>query len=59
MLGELVEKARGAHHLVLKMAGCRVSRSSVVTISTFSVAVKSGKAAVPDSAGGGGIRDCF
>jgi len=38
---------------------CRVPRSFVVTCSTFSVTVKGGKAAVPDSAGGGGIRDCF
>lgn len=43
----------------LSLDGCRVPHSSVVIISTFSVAIKSGKAAVPDSAGGGGIRDCF
>jgi hypothetical protein len=38
---------------------CRVSRSSVATLAVFFVAVKSGKSTVPDSAGGGGIRDCF
>jgi tetratricopeptide (TPR) repeat protein len=38
---------------------CRVSRSSAATFSTFPVAVRSGRTAVPDSAGGGGIRDCF
>jgi len=38
---------------------CRVSRSSAVEFSEFFVASRSGKGAVPDSAGGGGIRDCF
>ena len=36
---------------------CRVPRSSAAVFSFFSVADRSGKRAVPDSAGGGGIRD--
>jgi transposase len=44
---------------VLKQEGCRVSRSSVAVFSRFFVADRRGKRAVPDSAGGGGIRDCF
>ncbi|MFL5512137.1 MAG: hypothetical protein ACJ8CN_06825, partial [Gemmatimonadales bacterium] len=42
-----------------EVSGCRVPRNSVATIPTFFVAVRSGMSAVPDSARGGGIRDCF
>jgi hypothetical protein len=54
---------RSASESLLELAAdprhCRVPRSSVAVFSRFSVADRSGKSAVPDSAGGGGIRDCF
>ncbi|MGH9198545.1 MAG: DUF6364 family protein, partial [Acidimicrobiia bacterium] len=53
-LGETEEPPRE------KLTGvCRVSRSSVAAFSESFVASGSGMRAVPDWAGGGGIRDCF